>query len=140
MCTYFCVVGVVVVVQWLSCVWVFATPWTAARQASLSFTISPSLLRLTSIESVMPSNHLILCRPLLLLPLIFPSIWVFSRVGSAHQVAKVSELQLQHQSFQWIFRVVGIDDRNVFKQQTFCVIVLHVFLKTALSINFKSFC
>ena len=54
------------------------TPWTAARQASLSFTNSQSLLKLLSIESVMPSNHLILCRPLLLLPLIFPSIRVFS--------------------------------------------------------------
>ena len=52
-----------VVVQSLSCVWLFGTPWTAAHQASLSFTISQSLLKLMSIESVMPSNHLILCRP-----------------------------------------------------------------------------
>ena len=56
----------------------YATPWTAARQASQSFSISESLLKLTSIESVMPSNHLILCHPLLILPSIFPSIWVFS--------------------------------------------------------------
>ena len=56
----------------------FATPWTAARQASLSFTISRSLLKLMSIESLMPSNHLVLCRPLLLLPSVFPSIRVFS--------------------------------------------------------------
>ena len=56
----------------------FATPWTAAHQASLSFTISQSLLKLMSIESVMPSNHLILCHPLLLLISIFPSIGVFS--------------------------------------------------------------
>ena len=56
----------------------FATPWTAAHQASLSITNSPSPPKLTSIESVMPSNHLILCRPLLLLPSIFPSIMVFS--------------------------------------------------------------
>ena len=56
----------------------FATPWTAARQASLSFTISQSMLRLMSIESVMLSNHLILCHPLLLLPSSFPSIRVFS--------------------------------------------------------------
>ena len=53
------------------------TPWTAARQASLSFTVSQSLLKLMSVESVMPSNHLILCRPLLLLPSIVPSIGVF---------------------------------------------------------------
>ena len=63
-------------VQSLSCVRLFVTPWTAARQASLSFTNSQSLLKLMSIESVMPSNHLILCRPLLLLPSIFPSIRV----------------------------------------------------------------
>ena len=65
-------------VQSLSRVQSFATPWTAARQASLSFTISQSLLKLMSIESVMPSNHLILYCPLLLLPSIFPSIRVFS--------------------------------------------------------------
>ena len=70
--------GVVVVVQSLSRVRLFATPWTAARQASLSITISWSLLKLMSIESAMPSNHLILCRPLLLLPSVFPSIRVFS--------------------------------------------------------------
>ena len=56
----------------------FVTPWTAACHTPLSFTISRSLLKLTSIRSVMPSNHLILCHPLLLLPSIFPSIWVFS--------------------------------------------------------------
>ena len=56
----------------------FAAPWTAACQASLSFTISWNLVKLTSIESVMPSNHLILCHPLLPLPSIFPSIMVFS--------------------------------------------------------------
>ena len=67
-----------VVVQSLSHVCLFATPWTATCQASLSFTISQSLLKLMSIESMMPSNHLILCCLLLLLPLIFPSIRVFS--------------------------------------------------------------
>ena len=66
-----------VVVQSLSCVQVFETPWTVAPQASLSFTISQRFLKLVSIES-MPSNHLILCHPLLLLPSIFPSIRVFS--------------------------------------------------------------
>ena len=65
-------------VQSLSRVWLFATPWTAARQASLSITNSWSSPRLTSIESVMPSSHLILCHPLLLPPWIFPSIRVFS--------------------------------------------------------------
>ena len=65
-------------VQSLSCVRLFATPWTAARQASLSITNSWSLLRPMSIESVMPSNHLILCHPLLPPPSIFPSIRIFS--------------------------------------------------------------
>ena len=65
-------------VQSLSCVRLFATPWTAARQASLSITNSRNLLTLTSIELVMLSNHLILCHPLLLLASIFPSIRVFS--------------------------------------------------------------
>ena len=75
-------------------------------QTSLSFTISRSLLKLMSVESVMPSNHLILCRPLLLLPSIFPSIRVFFKwVSSLQQMAKVLELQLQHQSFQWILRI-----------------------------------
>ena len=64
--------------QSLSRVWLFATPWIAARQASLSITLSRSSLRLMSIESVMPSSHLILCCPLLLLPPIPPSINVFS--------------------------------------------------------------
>ena len=65
-------------VQSLSYVRLFVTPWTAAHQASLSITNSRSLLKLMSIESVMASNHLILCHPLLLLPSIFPSIRVFS--------------------------------------------------------------
>ena len=65
-------------VQSLSCVQLFATPWTAACQASLSITKSQNLLKLMSTETVMPPNHLILCHPLLLLPSIFPSIRVFS--------------------------------------------------------------
>ena len=72
--------SVFVVVQSLSCVRIFATSWTAAHQASLSFTISWSLLKLIPSESMMPSNHLILCRSLLLLPSIFLSIRVFSNV------------------------------------------------------------
>ena len=71
-------------VQLLSRVWPFATPWTIAHQASLSITNSWSLPRLMSIESVMPSNHLILCRPLLLLPSIFPNIRVFSNESALH--------------------------------------------------------
>ena len=66
---------------------------------------TPGLLKLMSIESVMPFSHLILCRPLLILPSIFPSISLYQGVGSFHQVAKALELQLQHQSFQCTFRV-----------------------------------
>ena len=69
--------------QLLTCVWLFATPWTAALQASLTIATSWSLLKLESIESVMPSNHLIL-RPLLLLPSIFPSIRVFTNESVLH--------------------------------------------------------
>ena len=72
------VTTIVVVVQSLSHVQPFATPWIEAYQAPLSFTISQSLLRFMSTESVMPSNHFILCCPLLLLPSVFPSIRVFS--------------------------------------------------------------
>ena len=73
----------IIVVQSLSCVQVFATPWTAAHQATLSFTISRSVLRLMSIESVMLSSHLVLYRPLLL-PSIFPSIRVFPNESTLH--------------------------------------------------------
>ena len=71
-------------IQSLSCVQLFATPWTAAHQASLSIINSQSLLKLMSIESVEPSNHLILCHPLLLLSSIFPSIRVFSDESVLH--------------------------------------------------------
>ena len=91
-------------VQSLSRVPLFTTPWIAARQASLSITNSRSSLKLVSIESVMPSSHLILCRP----P--SPSAPNSSQhqglsqwVNSSHEVAKVLEFQLQHQFFQWTF-------------------------------------
>ena len=71
--------------QLLSRVWLFMTPWTAARQASLSITNSQSLLKLMYTESVMPSNHFILCHPLLLLPSIFPNIRDFSIESALHQ-------------------------------------------------------
>ena len=90
-------------VQSLSCVRLFAAPWTAARQASLSIANSQSLLKLMSIESVMPSNHLILCHPLLLLPSIFPNIRVFSNESVLH--IRWPKFQFQHQSFQLIFRI-----------------------------------
>ena len=76
--------GKICLVQPLSHVWLFETQWTAARQASLSITNPQSSLKLMSIESVMPSYHLILCCPLLLLPSIFPSIRVFSNESVLH--------------------------------------------------------
>ena len=89
------------VVQLLNCVQLFAAPWTAACQATLFFTISWSLLTLVFIESVMLSHHLTFCYPLLLLPCLShhqSRLWWW--VGCSHQVAKVLELYLQHQSFQ----------------------------------------
>ena len=99
--------------QPLSHVWLFVTPWTAAHQASLSITNSQSLLKLMSIKSVMPSNHLILCHSLLLQPSIFPSIRVFSSESVLHISLPGLEFQLQQQSFQWIFRTDFLYDRLV---------------------------
>ena len=76
--------SLVVVVQPLNCVRLSVTPWTAAHQNSLSITISQSLLKLVSIELVMPPKHLVLCCPLLLLPKIVPSIRVFSNESALH--------------------------------------------------------
>ena len=92
--------------QSLSHVRLFATLWIAAHQASLSITNSRSSLRLTAMESVMPSSHLILCQPPSPLALnLSQHQGLFQWVGSSHQVAKVLDLQLQHQSSQRIFRV-----------------------------------
>ena len=88
-------------VQSLSRVQLSATLWIAACQASQSITNSWSLFKLMSVKSAMPSSHLILCHPLLLLTPIHPSISLFQWVNSPHEVAKVLEFQLQHQSFQW---------------------------------------
>ena len=85
----------IVAVQSVSLVRLFVTPWTVALQASLSFTISWSLLKFMSIESVMPSNHLILCCPLLLLPSIFPGIRVFSN----ESVLRIRWLKYRNFSF-----------------------------------------
>ena len=96
----------VAVVQSLNHVWHIVIPWIAARQISLSFTISQSLLKLMSLESGMPSNHCIFCCTILLLPSVLPSITVFFLwVSSSHHVAKVLEFQFQHQSFLWVFGV-----------------------------------
>ena len=88
-------------VQLLSCVRLFSTPWIAARQASWSITYSRSSLRLMSIESVIPTSHRILCRPLLLLPPIPPSIRVFSNESTLHMKwPKYWSFSFSHHSFQ----------------------------------------
>ena len=87
------------VIQLLSHAQLLVTPWVAARQAPLSFTVTRSLLRLMSIESVMSSNHLILSSPSPPAFSLSQHQGLFQRVSSSHQVAKVLELQLQHQSF-----------------------------------------
>ena len=92
-----------VVLQSPSRVRLLVTPWTTAHQASPPLTISQRLPKFISIESVMPSNHLILCHPLSSCPQSFPASGSFPM--SSHQVAKVLELQLQHKSFQTVFRV-----------------------------------
>ena len=97
-----------IIVLWLlNHVHLFATPWTAAHQASLSFTTSQSMLRLVSIKSVMPSNHPILCRPLLLLPSIPPCIIVFS--SSLHQWPKYWSFGISPSSEQSGFISFRID-------------------------------
>ena len=101
-------------VQSLSCLWLFANPWTAACQTSQSITNSRSLLKLMPIGEVMPSNHLILCHPLFFLPP-NPSQHqgLFQWVSSLHEVAKVLKFQLQHQSFQRKHRTDLLQDRLV---------------------------
>ena len=112
-----------VVVQSLSCVWHFPTLETAAHQASLSFTVSQSLLKLTSMELMMPSNHLIFCCSLLLLPSIFPSIKVFSNESTLHQVAKLLDLQLQLVGylglFFWTYGQIGLMSKLL--EQNLCL-------------------
>ena len=97
------------VVQFLNHVWPFETQRTTAHQASLSFTIFLSFFKLMSIESVMLSNNLILCHPLLPWPSNFPSIKVFTGESALHIIfisgGQIVELQLQHESFQWTFRI-----------------------------------
>ena len=98
--------SMIAVVQSLSHVRLSATSWTAARQVSLSFTISQSVLKFMSIESVVLSNHLILCHPPLLWSSIFPSIRVFS----SESALCITWPKHHHQSFQWIFRVDFLKD------------------------------
>ena len=118
-------------VRSLSCVWLFATPWIAACQASLSFTISWSSLKLTSIKSVMPFSHLILCRPLLLLPPPAPGLlWLYLKLTilmDLHGMSSCSPLQIHILSPLFDFFVV------VF-------LVYHFFVMATQPNNQKLFC
>ena len=109
-----------------SVVSIFATPWAAAHKASLSLTTSQSLLKLKSIESMVPSNHLILCRPLLLLPSVFSSIRVFSNELTLPIRWLKYWFLLQHQSFQCIFSV------DFFRMDWFDLLAVQLTLKSAL--------
>ena len=116
---------VFVVIQSLSHVQLFVTPWTAARQASMSFTISQSLLKLMSIQSVMPSNLRWLDEiPLSLSSLPAPGLSQWD--SSSHQVTEVLEFQVQHQSFQWVFSV------NSFRINWFDLLAVQGTLKSIL--------
>ena len=110
---------VLVVVQLLNCVRLFATPWTAAHQASLSFSIFWSFLKLMSIEWVMPFNHLILCRPLLL-PSIFPTIRVFSNE---------SALCIWWQKY-WSFGLISLQSKGLSRVLSSTTIQKHQFFST----------
>ena len=131
-----------VVIQLISRVQLFATPWTAAHQASLSFTISQSLLKLMPIESVMPSHHLVLCHPLLLLPSIFPNFlnsfpmsWLFTSGGQGIEASAsasvlpvniqdwfplgLTGLILQSTRLLWIFSNTTVQKHQFFGAQSF---------------------
>ena len=134
--------------------------WIAAHQTSLTFTISQSLLKPMSIESVISSNHLILCHPLLSLPSIFPSIRVFSNQSTLpirwpkywsfsfstrpssestmHKVAKVLEVQLQQQFFQWVFIGRFSSNEGLISLIWFDLIAAHGNLKSSPASQFES--
>ena len=97
-------------VQLLSRVWLFAIPWSTASQASLFIINSPNLHKFMSIESVMPSSHLIFCYPLLLRPPIHPASGFFPLSHSSHDVIRVLDFQVQQQSFQWTARTDLLQD------------------------------
>ena len=128
-------------VQLFSQVWLFATPWTAAHQASLSITNSWSLIKFMSIKSVMPSNHLILCCPLLLLPSIFPSIRAFSN-ESVLCIRWPKCWASASASVQWIFRtdflrvtgLISLQSKGLSRVFSNTTVQKHQFFSTQLSL------
>ena len=128
--------------QSLSRVLLFSTPWIAARQASLSITNSRSSLRLTSIESVMPSSHVILCRPLLLLPPIPPSIRVFSNESTLRMKAKSKkDLMMHGQYMKFRFQcsqIKFVETQSPFRLAYLCIYCLCCFY--IMTTGLRSFC
>ena len=122
-------------VQTLSHVRLSMTPWTTACQPSLSITSCQRLPKTMSIELVIPSNHLILCHPLLLLPSIFPSIRVFSNESALCIRWPVLEFQLQHQSFQWTPRTgfISLQSKGLSRVFSNTTVQKHQFFGTQLS-------
>ena len=130
-------------VQSLSPVWFFATPWIAARQASLSITNSWSSLRLTSIESVMPSSHLSLCCPLFLLPPIPPSISLFQWVNSSHIIiCKRASWSLMYEQVLWDNLEEYGGERGGFRREgtNVCLWPIHVDVQQKPSQQWKKNC
>ena len=137
----------VVVVQLLSCVRLFVTPWTTTHQASLSFTISRSWLKLMSIESVLPSNHLTLWRPLLLLPSIFPSTyfpmnWLFAS-GDQSIRTSASASALPSNIQDWfplgLTGLISLNSKGLSKVFSSSMIQKHQFLCTWPSLGSSSY-
>ena len=131
--------SLVAVVQLLSCIQLFATPWTAAHQFSVSFSISPSLLKLTSIELVMPSNHPILCHPLLLLPSIFPRIRVFPSQDSLESCSTFSLEYLETQHSMAFFSSNSVGKDGLFCLQELGFQVVKIPCKQNVVLEFCSF-
>ena len=138
---------IVVVVQLLTRVWLFAIPWTAACQASLSIAICRSLLKLMSINSVMPSNHLVLCHPLFLLPSIFPSFRVFQishLVASGGQSigasasASVLPMNIQGWFHLGLTHLISLQSKGLWKVFSNTTIQKHQFFSSQPSLWSKS--
>ena len=129
-------------VQLLSRIWLFVTPWTAARQAFLSITNFQSLLKLMSLESVMSSNHLILCLPLLLLPSIFPSIRVFFNESVLHirwpKCWSFSFSISLSNEYSGLFGLISLQSKGLSKVSSIAV-QKHQFFSTQLSLWSNSY-
>ena len=134
-------------VQSFSCVRLFMTPWAAERQASLSITNSRSLLKLMPIESVMPSSHLILCHPLLLLPSIFPSIRVFSNEFTLHITwpeigvsasSSVLPMNIQNWFPLGLIGLISLQSKGLSRVFSITTVQKHQFFGAQLSLQSKS--